>query len=116
LLYETTTKNFQKKQRFIDRTSKKKDESGGIKMYFLEEERLTRAEKVQKREEEILNIIKDYWAKHNHSPSIREIVRKSSVKSNSTVMNYLYRLKEKGLIDWQPKKPRTFLIKENTPC
>jgi sulfur relay (sulfurtransferase) DsrC/TusE family protein len=116
LFFKATTKNLQKRQCFIDRTDKKKDESGGIKMYYLEEERLTRAEKIQKREEEILNIIKDYWAKHNHSPSIREIVRRSSVKSNSTVLNYLHRLKEKELIDWQPKKPRTFLIKEKTPC
>jgi sulfur relay (sulfurtransferase) DsrC/TusE family protein len=116
LFFKTATKNLQKKQCIIDRTDEKKIQSGGLTMYFFEEERLTRAEKIQKREEEILNIIKDYWAKHNHSPSIREIVRKSSVKSNSTVMNYLYRLKEKGLIDWQPKKPRTFLIKEKTPC
>lgn len=50
-------------------------------MYFLEEERLTMEEKIQKREKEIFNIIKEYWAKHKHSPTIREIVRKSNVNS-----------------------------------
>ncbi|MDE3837962.1 transcriptional regulator [Bacillus methanolicus] len=85
-------------------------------MYYLEEKRITMAEKIQKREEEILNIIKEYWAKHKYSPTIREIVKKSNINSTSTVMRYLYRLKEKRLIDWHPKMPRTLHIKEKTPC
>lgn len=85
-------------------------------MYLLEEERLTLEEKMQRREKEIFEIIKEYWAKHKHSPTNREIVRKSNINSTSTVMRYLYRLKEKGLIDWHPKMPRTLHIKEKTPC
>lgn len=79
-------------------------------MHYFFDENLTRAERVKKNEEEILAIIKDYWAKNKHSPSVRDIVKKSNVRSNSTVMNYLHRLKNKGLIDWEPKRRRTLYI------
>jgi repressor LexA len=69
-------------------------------------------ERTKQREEEILNIIKAYWKKHNYSPTIREIARKASVTSTSTILNYLNKLQEKGLIDWQHKKPRTIQVIE----
>lgn len=82
-------------------------------MYYYEENRLTRAERIQVQEEEILSIIKAYWQKHNYSPTVREIARKASVSSTSTVLRYLNKLQEKGLIDWQSKAPRTIHILDN---
>jgi SOS-response transcriptional repressor LexA len=69
-------------------------------------------ERTRKREEEILNIIKTYWKKYNYSPTVREIAKKASVTSTSTVLKYLNRLQEKGLIDWKEKAPRTIRIIE----
>lgn len=70
------------------------------------------AERTIKREDEIINIIKTYWKKHNFSPTVREIAKKASVTSTSTVLRYLNNLQEKGLIEWQQRSPRTIQIIE----
>src|SRR5438309_1757931 len=67
-------------------------------------------ERTKRLEDEILNIIKTYWLKHNFSPTVREIAKKSSVSSTSTVLRYLNNLQEKGLIEWQQRSPRTIQI------
>jgi SOS-response transcriptional repressor LexA len=64
-------------------------------------------ERTHQREEEILKIIESYWKKYNYSPTVREIAKKASVTSTSTVLKYLNNLQEKGLIDWKQKTPRT---------
>ena len=79
-------------------------------MYYYEEDRETRFERVKRTEEEILNIIKDYYTKHKYSPTVREIARKANVSSTSTVLRYLNKLQDKGLIDWQSKAPRTIRV------
>jgi SOS-response transcriptional repressor LexA len=71
---------------------------------------LSREEKTKKREEEILKIIEAYWAKYNYSPTIREIAKRTSVTSTSTVLKYLNRLQEQGVLDWKNKTPRTIRI------
>lgn len=81
-------------------------------MYWYEEGSISRAERVKQTEEEILNIIKEFLAKYKYSPTIREIAKKSSVSSSSTVSIYLEKLKKKGLIDWEPKRPRTIKVLE----
>lgn len=68
------------------------------------------AERTRRREEEILTIIKTYWEKYNYSPTIREIAKKASVTSTSTVLKYLNKLQEKGLIDWEGRKTRTINV------
>ncbi|NHC21221.1 transcriptional regulator [Bacillus sp. MM2020_4] len=68
------------------------------------------AERTRRREEEILAIIKLYWKKYNYSPTIREISKRASVTSTSTVLKYLNKLQEKGIIDWQEKAPRAIRI------
>lgn len=79
-------------------------------MYYNEINRLPRSERMQKTEDEILKIIKDFVVKHRYSPSVREIVKYSSVRSSSTVTMYLNKLKEKGLIEWETNRPRTIKI------
>lgn len=81
-------------------------------MYYYEENRETRSERVKRTEEEILNIIKVYYAKHKYSPTVREIARKANVSSTSTVLRYLNKLQEKGVIDWHSKAPRTIRVIE----
>lgn len=79
-------------------------------MYFYEEDRETRSQRVKRTEEEILKFIKEFYAKHKYSPTVREIANKASVKSTSTVLRYLNKLQEKGLIEWKTKAPRTIRI------
>jgi repressor LexA len=79
-------------------------------MYKPDEEGMTRTEKVQKRENEILDIIKAYYLKHNFSPTVREIAKKASISSTNTVLRYLNKMQEKGLIEWKEKTPRTIQI------
>jgi repressor LexA len=68
------------------------------------------AERTRLREEEILSIINDYWKKYNYSPTIREIAKKASVTSTSTVLKYLNKLQENGFIEWQQKTPRAIKV------
>lgn len=81
-------------------------------MYSYEENHVPLTERIKNRETEILNIISDYYKKHNYSPTIREITRKSSVSSTSTISRYLNRMEEKGMIEWKEKIPRTIKIIE----
>lgn len=83
-------------------------------MHYHYEDGLSRTERTMKREEEIINIIKAYYQKHNYSPTVREIAKKASVSSTSTVLRYLNKLQEKGLIEWQHKMPRTIQILNKT--
>ncbi|WP_053433989.1 hypothetical protein [Sporosarcina globispora] len=81
-------------------------------MYYYEENRLSRAERVKRTEEEIVNIIKQHISKFGYSPSVREIAKKASVSSTQTIMTYLRRLRGKGIIDWAPKQQRTIRLIE----
>ncbi|MGE6756253.1 helix-turn-helix domain-containing protein [Rossellomorea sp. NPDC071047] len=66
--------------------------------YYYEEEHVPRAEKVWSREKEIFEIIVSFKEKHDYTPSMREIMKRSSLKSLSTIHSYINRLKEKGYI------------------
>jgi repressor LexA len=70
----------------------------------------TRAERVRDNETFIFNFIKEFMEKHKFSPSVREITKASPLKSQNTVHNYLVKLKEKGVINWDSKSPRTIRI------
>ncbi len=79
-------------------------------MHYFFDENLTRAERVNKQEEEIFSIIQSHITTKKRPPTIREIANKAQVSSTQTVSNYLARLKGKGLIDWEPKRPGTLQI------
>lgn len=81
-------------------------------MYFYEEDRETRSQRVKRTEEEIFKFITEFYSKHKYSPTVREIAKKASVTSTSTVLRYLNKLQEKGLIEWKTKAPRTIRIIE----
>lgn len=68
--------------------------------------------KLTKRQQEILNFIKDEVRKKGYPPSVREIGEAVGLASSSTVHGHLARLEAKGLIRRDPTKPRAIEILE----
>ncbi|WNF35356.1 transcriptional repressor LexA [Bacillaceae bacterium IKA-2] len=66
--------------------------------------------KVSKRQEEILQYIKDEVRKKGYPPSVREIGEAVGLASSSTVHGHLSRLEKKGYIRRDPTKPRAIEI------
>ncbi|MDQ0230413.1 transcriptional repressor LexA [Metabacillus malikii] len=66
--------------------------------------------KLSKRQQDILNFIKDEVQKKGYPPSVREIGEAVGLASSSTVHGHLARLESKGLIRRDPTKPRAIEI------
>ncbi len=69
--------------------------------------------KLSKRQQEILNFIKEEVRKKGYPPSVREIGEAVGLASSSTVHGHLSRLESKGLIRRDPTKPRAIEILED---
>lgn len=71
-------------------------------------------EKLTKRQEEILNYIKEYIANHGYPPTVREIGADLGVSSPATIHAHLKNLEEKGFILKKETKNRAIeLLVEN---
>ncbi|MFD0049441.1 transcriptional repressor LexA [Actinomycetes bacterium NPDC127524] len=68
--------------------------------------------KLSKRQQDILEFIKDEVRKKGYPPSVREIGEAVGLASSSTVHGHLSRLESKGLIRRDPTKPRAIEILE----
>ncbi|MFC4323344.1 transcriptional repressor LexA [Litchfieldia salsa] len=66
--------------------------------------------KLSKRQQDILNYIKDEVRDKGYPPSVREIGEAVGLASSSTVHGHLSRLESKGLIRRDPTKPRAIEI------
>jgi repressor LexA len=66
--------------------------------------------KLSKRQQNILDYIKDEVRKKGYPPSVREIGEAVGLASSSTVHGHLARLESKGLIRRDPTKPRAIEI------
>ncbi len=66
--------------------------------------------KVSKRQQEILDYIKDEVRKKGYPPSVREIGEAVGLASSSTVHGHLSRLEKKGFIRRDPTKPRAIEV------
>ncbi|MFJ8261385.1 transcriptional repressor LexA [Rummeliibacillus sp. NPDC094406] len=66
--------------------------------------------KVSKRQEDILEFIKEEVRSKGYPPSVREIGEAVGLASSSTVHGHLNRLESKGLIRRDPTKPRAIEI------
>ncbi len=66
--------------------------------------------KVSKRQQEILDFIKDEVRKKGYPPSVREIGEAVGLASSSTVHGHLSRLEKKGFIRRDPTKPRAIEV------
>lgn len=64
------------------------------------------------RQQEMFNIIKHFIQMNGYSPSVRELALLMNLKSLSTVHAHLEKLKDKNLITWNPKTPRTIRVIE----
>lgn len=66
--------------------------------------------KLSKRQEDILEFIKEEVKLRGYPPSVREIGEAVGLASSSTVHGHLARLESKGLIRRDPTKPRAIEI------
>lgn len=65
------------------------------------------------RHEQILSAINEYMKEHSYSPSVREIGSMVGLRSVSGLHRHLEILRGKGLIIWEPSKPRTLRLTGN---
>ncbi len=68
------------------------------------------AAKISKKQQMILDYLKDEVSKKGYPPSVREICSAVGLKSTSTVHAHLTRLEELGFIRRDPTKPRAIEI------
>jgi repressor LexA len=68
--------------------------------------------KISKRQQDILDFIKEEVKSKGYPPSVREIGEAVGLASSSTVHGHLARLESKGLIRRDPTKPRAIEILE----
>lgn len=66
--------------------------------------------KLSKRQETILEYIKDEVSNKGYPPSVREIAVAVGLASSSTVHGHLSRLESKGYIRRDPTKPRAIEV------
>lgn len=67
-------------------------------------------DELTKRQEEILQFIKNEIRTRGYPPSVREIGEAVGLKSSSTVHSHLCQLEEKGVIRRDPAKPRAIEV------
>lgn len=67
---------------------------------------------MNKKQEKILDFIKNYIEENQYPPSIREIAKGTSIKSTATVHKYLKILEELGYIEVDEHKMRGIRVLE----
>ncbi len=63
------------------------------------------------KKKEIYQFIIEYMTENQYSPTVREIGAGVGLRSTSSVYGHMCKLKELGLIDYNPEQPRTIKIK-----
>lgn len=64
-------------------------------------------------DEELVRFIGAYCEDRGYSPSVRELCERFGYKSTSTIHYKLSRLRERGLISYEPTFPRTVRVVRN---
>ena len=80
---------------------------------FREKQREYRKRKYQcmeKPEEKVYQFLVEYISQHMYPPSVKEIAVGIGLRSQSNIPEYLERLKDRGLIDGEPKKSRAIRL------
>lgn len=72
------------------------------------------ADKLTKKQEEVLVFIKDQILKKGYPPTVRDICEGVNLRSTSSVHSHLNTLEEKGYIRRDPAKPRCIEIIDDT--
>jgi repressor LexA len=68
--------------------------------------------KLTKRQQEIFDFIRRYWAKYGYPPTVREIGKAVGLASSSTVHAHLANLEKYGVLRRNPAKPRALELRE----
>ncbi|HEY9735379.1 MAG TPA: transcriptional repressor LexA [Trichocoleus sp.] len=63
-------------------------------------------------QQELYDWLIDYIREHQHSPSIRQMMRAMGLKSPAPIQSRLEHLKNKGYIEWSEGKARTIRVRE----
>lgn len=63
-------------------------------------------------DEQILAFVREYTSKNGYPPTMREIGNAVGITAASSVQYRLRRLKMKGLVQYDHKKPRTLRVVE----
>jgi SOS-response transcriptional repressor LexA len=58
------------------------------------------------------NFLKVFFEEHQRFPNHREIMKRFNLKSPTPAQERLKGLKEKGLVDWIPRRPGTLRLTE----
>jgi repressor LexA len=64
-------------------------------------------------QKELYDWLVDYIREHQHSPSIRQMMRAMKLKSPAPIQSRLEHLKNKGYIEWTEGQARTIRIRED---
>ncbi len=62
------------------------------------------------RRQQIVECIEEYSKQHGFPPTVRELCRMTGLSSTSSVHKYLVELKEQGVIQSLPERPRTLTL------
>ena len=62
------------------------------------------------RDSEILRFIDSYWNEKGYAPAVRDICAALGFKSPATVSQYLRRMREQGLVEYEDRIPRTVRV------
>ncbi len=62
------------------------------------------------REQDVLTAITVFLRENGYSPSLRDLCGMASISSTSQAALYLERLADRGLIAYEPGKPRTIRL------
>lgn len=62
------------------------------------------------RRQQIVECIEEYSRQHGFPPTVRELCRMTGLSSTSSVHKYLVELKEQGVIQSFPERPRTLTL------
>lgn len=63
-------------------------------------------------QQELYDWLVEYIREHQHSPSIRQMMRAMGLKSPAPIQSRLEHLKNKGYIEWNEGKARTIRVRE----
>jgi repressor LexA len=66
-------------------------------------------------QQELFDWLVEYIREHQHSPSIRQMMRAMNLKSPAPVQSRLEHLRNKGYIDWEEGQARTIRVLNQAP-
>lgn len=68
------------------------------------------------RQKEVLDFIKDYWAKNGYAPTYEAICLGLGIRSKGNVHEIIHALQERGFITFIPRRARSIrVVKEKVP-